>query len=193
MGYKAVALVCGCASSFGCPLGSNAFSRTIGGRERVPVAKHPPKVRPLLPLLTMGIIMNPSALGLAGAVLVATQPSPAALPGGQLGRVTHRPPCPQVSTPAAAGSSSRCLLTLFRRPPLANLVGRSDMDTQRYYLLANERIGTRTHHEASDRAQLAPPTPKRPKPTIPSPATDHSSRILLLLTHLSAPGPLTGE
>ena len=110
-------MVCGCASSFGCPLGSNAFSRTIGGRERVPVAKHPPKVRPLLPLLTMGIIMDPSALGLAGAVLVATQPSPAALPGGQLGRVTHRPPCPQVSTPAAAGSSSRCLPTLFRPPP----------------------------------------------------------------------------
>ena len=170
------------------------FPRTIGGRERVLVAKHPPKVRPLLSLLTIGIIMDPGALGLAGVVLVTAQPSPAALPGGQLGRVAHRPPCPQqVSTPAAAGSSSRCLLTLIRRPPLANLVGRSDMDTQRCSLLANERIGTRTHHEASYRAQLAPPAPKRPKPTILSVATDHSSRILLLLTHLSAPGPLTGE
>ncbi len=45
----------------------------------MPVAKHPPKARPLLSLLTMGIIMDPSALGLAGAVLVAAQrPSPAA-------------------------------------------------------------------------------------------------------------------
>ena len=186
-------MVCGCASSFGCPLGSNAFSRTIGGRERVPVAKHPPKVRPLLPLLTMGIIMDPSALGLAGAVLVATQPSPAALPGGQLGRVTHRPPCPQVSTPAAAESSSRCLLTLFRRPPLANLVGRSNMATQRYHLLANKRTTPRTHNEGPDRRHLAPPTPNRPKLTILSLATDHSSRILLLHTHLLAPGPLMGE
>ena len=85
MGYKAVALVSGCASSFGCPLGSSEFSRTIGGRERVLVAKHPPKVRLLLSLLTIGIIMDPIALGLAGVVLVTAQPSPAALPGGQLG------------------------------------------------------------------------------------------------------------
>ena len=63
MGYKAVALVCGCASSFGCPLGSSVFPRAIGGRERVLLAKHPPKVRPLLSLLAIGIIMDPSVLG----------------------------------------------------------------------------------------------------------------------------------
>ena len=181
-------MVSRCASSFGCPLGSNTFSRTIGARGWVLVAKQPPKVPPLLPLLTMGKIMDPGALGLAGVALVATQSPPAVLPGGQIAGVSHRPPRPKISTPAAAEGCSRCLPTLFRRPPLANLVGRSNMATQRYHLLANERTTPRTHNEGPDRRHLAPPTPNRPKLTILSLATDHSSHILLLHTHLLAPG-----
>ena len=109
-------MVSRCASSFGCPLGSNTFSRTIGVRGWVLVAKQPPKVPPLLPLLTMGKIMDPGALGLAGVALVATQSPPAVLPGGQIAGVSHRPPRPKISTPAAAEGCSRCLPTLFRRP-----------------------------------------------------------------------------